>query len=92
MTPLHSPAVLFRIDGNGLVDRRDLATGKICSSCDLPGAVDIVVDKGKVLVFRSAVYDAPEVQPTVVLLDLLTGRELLRKAAPHRTPLFFGVL
>jgi len=73
---------LVSYDGNGLVECRDLDTGKILWSYNLPGALDIVVQKAKVLVFRSAVYDGPKGAPAVVLLDLESGQELMHKTAP----------
>jgi outer membrane protein assembly factor BamB len=69
-------------DGYGLVSCRDLASGEIIWSYDLPGALDIVVENGKVLLFHSAVYDGPKGKPAVVLLDLKTGQQLLYKTTP----------
>ncbi|UCE50130.1 MAG: PQQ-binding-like beta-propeller repeat protein [Phycisphaerales bacterium] len=69
-------------DGNGLVDCRDLETGKILWSYNLLGALDIVVQKAKVLLFRSAVYEGPKGTPAVVLLDLESGQELMHKTTP----------
>lgn len=69
-------------DGYGLVMCHELATGRLRWSYNLPGALDVVVEKGNVLVFRSAVFDGPESVPTVILLDLETGKETFRKTAP----------
>src|SRR4030042_1335782 len=81
-----SPTILddrvVSYDGNGLVSCRDLVSGEILWSYDLPGALDIVVENGKVLLFRSAVYDGPKGKPAVVLLDLKTGQQLLYKTTP----------
>jgi len=73
---------LVSYDGNGLVECRYLDTGKILWSYNLPGVLDIVVQKAKVLVFRSAVFDGPKGAPAVVLLDLESGQELMHKTAP----------
>ena len=85
---------LLSDDGNGLVTCRELATGKALWSYKLPGALKIVVQQSKVLLFNSAEYDDSNGSPTVVLLDLATGRELLHKTAPanvhYRTVFFDG--
>lgn len=73
---------LVSYDGNGLVECRAMETGKILWSYNLPGALDIVVLKGKVLIFRDARYDGAEEKPSVVLLDLETGQELLCRNSP----------
>ena len=73
---------LVSYDGNGLVACRDLMTGKILWSYDLPGALEFVGQKGKLLVFREAVYDGPTGVPAVVLLDMGSGKELLHRTTP----------
>ena len=82
----HEPVIdagrLVSSDGNGLVRCREADTMKVLWSYNLPGALDIVVQKGKVLLFRSAVFDGPEGFPAVVLLDALSGEELLHKTSP----------
>lgn len=72
-------------DGSGLVECRQLGTGNVLWAYNLPGALDIVVEKGKILVFRSAVYDGPNCAPAVVLLDLETGKETLHRTTPPST-------
>ncbi len=83
---------LIAQDGNGLVECRALATGNVLWSYKLPGALDVVVERGKVLVFRSAVYEGRNGVPAVVLLDLKTGKEILHKTTPpgvHYIEAFF---
>ncbi len=69
-------------NGHGLLTCRALDTGEPLWSYDLPGSLDVVLEKDRVLVFRSAVYGGPKGEPAVVLLDLQSGRELLRKTTP----------
>jgi outer membrane protein assembly factor BamB len=71
-------------DGRGLVQCRELETGHIRWSYELPGDLDIVAASGRVLVHRAAVFDEHLV-PTTVLLDLQSGKELFRKTAPPGT-------
>lgn len=83
---------LIDYDGNGLVECRELATGKVLWTYNLPGALDIVVENGRVFVFRSAVWgrsifqsaihDEADGVPAVVLLDLATGHEIFHKTTP----------
>jgi len=73
---------LVSYDGYGLIDCRDLATGKTLWSYDLPGALEFAAQKGKLLVFREAVYDGPIGVPAVVLLDMDSGKELLHRTTP----------
>jgi outer membrane protein assembly factor BamB len=81
---------LVTCDGNGLVKCRDLISGKTLWSYDLPGALQLVFEKGKILIFMEAVYDGPKVNPAVVLLDLVTGKELLHRTTPAKVH-FMGV-
>jgi hypothetical protein len=73
---------LLMRDKYGLIECRELATGKILWSYKLDGAISTVVEGGKILVFRSGVYDGPKRVPAVVLLDLETGKEILHKTTP----------
>jgi hypothetical protein len=81
-TPVIDADRLVSSDGNGLVQCREADTLKVLWSYNLPGALDIVVQKGKVLLFRSAEFDGPEGVPAIVLLDALSGEELLHKTSP----------
>lgn len=72
---------LVSYDGNGLVSCRRLASGQVLWTFDLPGALDVVVEKGKVMVFRGSIYDSEKPQ-IIALLDLATGQELWRKSPP----------
>jgi hypothetical protein len=83
---------LVMYDGYGLVECRQLATGNVLWSYKLEGALDIMIESGKVLVFRSAVFDGPHCLPAVVLLDLETGKVTLHKTTPtgvHYLKAFF---
>ena len=71
---------LVSYDGDGLVECRSLDNGKVRWSYNLPGALDIVAEKGKVLVHNAARFF--EGSPATVLLDLYTGEELFRKSPP----------
>lgn len=73
---------LVSVDGNGLVRCRDLTTGTAIWSYDLPGDLQLVIQKGKLLVFRDVLFDGPESIPAVVLLDMASGEELLHHTAP----------
>lgn len=61
---------------------RDLVTGNIMWSFKMTGALDILPEKEKVLIFRSATYEGPEHIPVVVLLDIKTGQEMFNKTTP----------
>ena len=84
----YSPVIegnrIVSYDGNGLLQCRDLQTGKELWSYDLPGALQFVPETGKLLVFREAVYDGPERNPAVVLLDMESGEVLLHRTTPHQ--------
>jgi len=84
--------VLVTCDGNGLIECRNLSKGRVLWSYELPGALNIAVDSGKVLLLRSAVYERPDREPTVVLLELKTGRELFRRTAPQGVSYIAGYL
>jgi hypothetical protein len=75
---------LVSYDGNGLVQCRDLKNGGVKWSLNLPGALEVVAESGKVLIHRAATYEE-ESTPTTVLLDLNSGTELFRKGAPSGT-------
>ena len=75
---------LISYDGNGLVENRDLRTGTVRWSFELPGALDVIAESGKVLVHRAATYEDDRV-PTTVMLDLESGKELFRKTPPSGT-------
>lgn len=82
---------LVSYDGNGLVQCRQLQDGDVLWTFDLPGALEVVAETDKVLVHRAATFE-DTVQPATVLLDLATGRELLRKTPPtgiHWDRVFF---
>jgi hypothetical protein len=70
---------LVSYDGNSLVECRDLHDGKVCWSYNLPGALDIVAEKGKVLIHRAATFEG---SPVIVLINLQTGEELFKKVPP----------
>lgn len=80
--PIIRDNILVSYDGNGLVECRELTTGKVLWSYNLEGALYYEIKNGKVLVFREAVYEGPNVKPAVVLLDLSTGKELLHRTTP----------
>ncbi|HEX5218284.1 MAG TPA: hypothetical protein VFZ59_01855 [Verrucomicrobiae bacterium] len=84
--------LLVSYDGNGLVECRDLNSGALRWTFDLPGALDVVAISNKVLVHRAATYEAGT--PVTVLLDLESGKELFRKSPPPGThwpePFFDG--
>lgn len=69
-------------DGNGLVQCRDLATGKSNWSFNLSGALQLIVEGEQVFVNRAGMFEATD--PTVVALDTKTGRELFRKVPPAK--------
>ena len=82
---------LVSYDGNGLVQCMQLHDGRVLWTFDLPGALEVVAKMDKVLVHRAATFE-PAVQTTTVLLDLATGKELLRKTPPagiHWESVFF---
>jgi len=73
--------LLVSYDGCGLVQCRALGDGSVRWSYNLPGALTIVAEAGKVLVHKKAVFEGT---PATVLLDLNTGRELYRKETPSQ--------
>lgn len=70
---------LVSYDGNGLVQCRRLRDGTVLWSFDLPGALDVIAAKDKVLVHREARFEGT---PATVLLDMKTGKELFRWRTP----------
>src|ERR1041385_566267 len=88
-TPFHSaPNVigndLVSYDGNGRVQCRGLADGRVRWSYHLPGALQVVAASGAVLVHHGAIYDE-EFPAATALVDLQTGNELFRKGPPFGT-------
>jgi outer membrane protein assembly factor BamB len=82
---------LVSYDGNGLVECRNLNDGSIRWSFNLPGALDVIADAGRVLVNRAATYEEDSV-PTMIMLDLGSGKELFHKVPPpgiHWPEVFF---
>jgi outer membrane protein assembly factor BamB len=82
---------LVSYDGNGLVECRNLNDGTIRWSYELPGALDVIAEAGKVLVHRAATYEAQSI-PTTVMLDLESGKKLFHKVPPpgiHWPEVFF---
>jgi len=69
---------LIAADGNGSVECRDLISGDVRWTYDLPGAVDIVAVKEHVLIHQH--YDKYPI--AIALLELGTGRELYRREPP----------
>jgi hypothetical protein len=72
---------LVSYDGNGLVECRTLADGRIRWRYSLPGALEVAAVGGRVLVHRAAIYEQ-EAKPMTVLLDLTTGTELFSRSPP----------
>ena len=82
-TPTLLRNTLVSYDGYGKVENRNLRTGTIRWSFELPGALDVIAESGKVLVHRAATYE--DRVPTTVMLDLESGKELFRKTPPSGT-------
>ena len=72
---------LVSYDGNGLVEKRNLEDGAVRWAFSLPGALEVVAERGKVLINRAATYEDNNL-PTIVMLDLENGREIFRKSPP----------
>jgi len=73
-------------DGYRRVACRALASGKTLWTYDFagslfPGHAGIIIEKGRVLLCRTATYE-PALSPEVVVLDLRTGRQLWRQTPP----------
>jgi hypothetical protein len=82
---------LVSYDGYGLVEYRDLSTGKVRWSFELPGALEVIAESGRVLIHRAATYEDDRV-PVTVMLDLESGKELFRRTPPpgtHTSEVFF---
>jgi outer membrane protein assembly factor BamB len=83
--------VLVSYDGNGSVQCRHLRDGTVRWTYQLPGALEVIEQAGRVLIHRSATYEE-KVVPTTVLLELQTGKEVFRKTPPagvHWENVFF---
>lgn len=82
--PSISGGYLVSYDGNGLVQCRRIEDGQIRWSYELPGALEIVAEKGKVLIHCAGIFPGTG-ESVVSLLDLETGQELLHKRPPAGT-------
>lgn len=69
---------LLASDGDGMIECRDLASGEVQWTYNLPGAVDIVAQSNHVLIHQKYT----KYPTTVVLLEVATGQELYRKEPP----------
>lgn len=70
---------LVTSDRKGLVECRELRSGVVQWTYNLPGAVNIVAQKDHVLIHQ----DYEKYPTVVVLLELSTGREVYRKEPPN---------
>jgi len=75
---------LFIYEGNGVITCRSLQTADSLWTFNQSGALELVAENGKLLVFHEAKYLGPAGVPAVILLDLETGQELWRRTTPPK--------